>query len=75
MIATVVETGFLAHLQSVSFVSLSIFRTVDILVRGTCRLHANTVHCFVAVSSLPFAINVHIDARSLLAWFIYSPST
>lgn len=50
----------------------AIFRTVD---SCTCRLHTDTIHRVIAVSSLPFAININIDARSLPAWFIFSPST
>lgn len=39
----------------------------------TCILNANTVHGLITVSGLPFSIHIHIDTRSVPAWFIFTP--
>lgn len=40
---------------------------------STCILHANSVHGLITVSRLPCSIHIHINTRSVTAWFIYTP--
>lgn len=44
------------------------------LTFNTRRLHANAVHGLIAESGPPLSVHIHVHARSVSAWFIFTPA-